>query len=372
MEAGLSEEGVATTAVQEMKDVLGLVHNEQAAKAGRPGLGEMEEESGRRSKWPKQQFPKGNSGKGHPAWDNWSSHRDDWFREPDSELGLKTQGLLTALVRLAIRHEAELSKIRIDTTYMFYLDTGAGGILPQVRKVATQWQAKFEEKQVRSPLGTILLLSIFEEVLTKIGLLLEDTARLQKAKDWGWIQDGLNGPDPLWTYFQWNPEARKQEPSAQPAIKNSEVQTHLKHLQVRLAEPGVLTLFKATRPMSSTDRYASAVLPFICTLSLRSQVATQSHAAIAALVNNSALKLIGARIRPARGERQPLSDQLEKAYLAVPWTEWRERRPAWTREPATQPDKESLTAPGTASEMMRLLLQSVCGLILSLLYRLHC
>ena len=182
----------------------------------------------------------------------------------------------------------------------------------------------------------------------------------------------VNGPDPLWTYFQWNPEARKQEPSAQPAIKNSEVQTHLKHLQVRLAEPGVLTLFKATRPMSSTDRYASAVLPFICTLSLRSQVATQSHAAIAALVNNSALKLIGARIRPARGERQPLSDQLEKAYLAVPWTEWRERRPAWTREPATQPDKESLTAPGTASEMMRLLLQSVCGLILSLLYRLHC
>ena len=81
--------------------------------------------------------------------------------------------------------------------------------------------------------------------------------------------------------------------------------------------------------MSNTDRYASAVLPFICTLSLRSTVASQCHASIHALVNNSALKLIGARIKPARGERQPLADQLEKAYLAVPWTEWQERRPAW-------------------------------------------
>ena len=77
---------------------------------------------------------------------------------------------------------------------MFYLDTGAGGILPQVRKVAAQWQQKFVEKKVKSPLGTILL---FEDVITKIRQLLEDATRLQKAKEWGWIQDGHNGLDPL-------------------------------------------------------------------------------------------------------------------------------------------------------------------------------
>ena len=97
-------EDLATTATAEMRDVLGAVHAEQTSRSGRPGLEEMEEDNGRRSKWPKQPYPKGNSGKGHPAWDSWTAHRDEWFQDAEQGLDQKSQSLLTALVKLAIRH----------------------------------------------------------------------------------------------------------------------------------------------------------------------------------------------------------------------------------------------------------------------------
>ena len=43
------------------------------------------------------------------------------------------------------------------------------------------------------------------------------------------------------------------------------------------------------------------------------------------LVGNSALKAIGMRHRPERGHRQPQTQVVEQAYLAVPYTEWTER-----------------------------------------------
>ena len=43
------------------------------------------------------------------------------------------------------------------------------------------------------------------------------------------------------------------------------------------------------------------------------------------LVGNSALKAIGMRHRPERGHRQPQTQVVEQAYLAVPYTEWAER-----------------------------------------------
>ncbi|CAE7247999.1 unnamed protein product, partial [Symbiodinium microadriaticum] len=301
------EQELPTTATAEMMDVLGLAkkalakQDETADRRSREDPWALAE--GRQPKWPKPQS-KGLSGKGASSWDSWKPHQQEWFNldAEDKTVDAATQDLLTVLVRMAIRHEEELAKLRIDTTMIFYLDTNSGGILLQVRQVAEHWSNEFEKGRVKSPLKVILLLSIFQEVSSRMTALLQDDAQMAKAKEWQWIQDGATGLDPLWTYFQWNPVEKKQEQSALSPIKNSEVCRHLDFLAQHLAHENVLTKFKATCRMSSTDRYASAVLPFFCSLSLRGDVAARCHQAIRSLVNCSALKTIGMRIKPARAK----------------------------------------------------------------------
>ena len=211
--AATMEEDLATTAANEMQDVLGLARERLAQ---RPGDDKTRRDSrwdlaNSRHKWPKVQAQKGSTGKGHAAWDHWRPHQDEWFQTEslETEVNRPTQVLLSALVRLAIRHEAELAKIRIDATFMFYFDTGSVGILPQVRQVALQWHRQFEEGKVKSPLGTILLLSM---------------------------------------------------PSSKPSIKNDEILGHVTSLQKRIAEPGVLTLFKDVEHRSLRQRSLAVYL----------------------------------------------------------------------------------------------------------------
>ncbi|CAE7522643.1 CFDP2, partial [Symbiodinium necroappetens] len=348
--ATTAEENQPTTAAQEMLSVLGLAKhamtgNPEDPWARREPTASLEEDASRASKWPKQQS-KGHTGKGQ-AWDQWRPHGQDWFQKDESTATVDqaTQQVITALVKMAIRHEEELAKIRIDTTMIFYLDTGSAGILPLIRQMAEAWSTEFEAGKVTSPLKVVLLLGIFQEVSTRITSILQDEEKHQKALEWAWLQAGATALDPLWTYFQWNTTARKQEPSPLPPIKNSEVRKHLDYLTHHLSDANILTRFKATRRMSSTDRYASAVLPFFCALSLRGEIATACHTAIRALVNCSALKTVGLRIKPARGERQPLAAELEKAYLEVPYTQWQAREQSWKRT-----DRRAQREGGKASE----------------------
>ena len=88
--------------------------------------------------------------------------------------------------------------------------------------------------------------------------------------------------------------------------------------------------------MSRTDRYARAVLPFMVNLSLRSEAATRCYRSLMMLVGSAALKTIGMRHRPERGHRQPQAEVVEKAYLAVPYTEWQERAPIARRHSGTE------------------------------------
>ncbi|CAE7712927.1 unnamed protein product [Symbiodinium sp. CCMP2592] len=349
-------EGQPTTAAQEMMEVLGLAKQKASALEAEAGdrrdrsWGDSSDPWDRPQKWHKPP-QKGHGGKGSASWDSWKPHSKDWFDLDDEEktpgLDMATQNLISVLVRMALRHEQELAQLRIDTTVICYLDTGATGILPMVRQVAETWATEAEAGKVKSPLKVILLLSILQEASTRITGILQDESKLQKAYDWEWLKKGEQGLDPLWTYFQWCPSEKKQLLSKLEPVKNTEIQGHLDFLAGHLAEPNVLTRFRSTRKMSATDRYASAVLPFFCCLSLRGEVAAKCHGSIRALVNSSALKPIGMRIKPARGERQPLAAELEKAYLAVPYTQWQERAPQTGRQ-ARAPPAEA--APEKAKE----------------------
>ena len=339
----------ATTAMKEMQEVMGYARSslsEQAqmdAAMEAEGLGRRareEEGDGRSGKWPKQAL----QGKGSRNW-TWRSdkYKDDWFQADEKEqakestIDIPTQRLITEMVKLTIRHEEELSKLRIDTTFFVYLDTGSGSIIPLVRQAAEVWNQQCEEGKVTTPLRVVLLMLIFKELGTK---LLADEARREQAKQYGWLEGELNDTDPSWNFFQWNPAQQRQEKSSLPALRQSEVRKHMDVLMANLATEGALTKLKSMRPMSRTDRYASAVLPFMVNLSLRSEAATTCYRSLMMLVGSAALKTIGMRHRPERGHRQPQAQVVEKAYLAVPYTEWQERAPLPRRRGGAEPTAE--------------------------------
>ena len=322
----------ATTAMSEMRDVLGFAQQTlkeqaltaEAMEADQP-LGRRPRQSEDSERWTKWQKP---GGKGQSSWDPWS--QTDWIRDQEKDqaqgtVDIPTQRLLTAMVKLAIRHEEELAKIRIDTTYFVYLDTGHGSIIPLIRSAAEVWNKQCEEGKVTTPLRIVLLMLVFQEAVNRIDRLVSDEARRTQAKQHGWIEDGPTEVEPLWTFFQWNPTLQRQERSQLPPLKHNEVKRHLDVVLQNLGIEGALTKFKSLRKMSRTDRYASAVLPFMVNLSLRSEAATRCYQSLMVLVGNSALKAIGMRHRPERGHRQPQTQVVEQAYLAVPYTEWAER-----------------------------------------------
>ncbi|CAE7411829.1 unnamed protein product [Symbiodinium sp. CCMP2592] len=287
---------LATTAAQEMEDVMGgipmiapqyLMMAQAANKdVRRDSMENWEEAQKRHPKWQKQQQQKGDRGKGQ-SWSSWGAKdqdRDDWFQDSQSSgIDQATQHLLLRIVRMALRHEEDLAKIRIGATLLCYMDTGSTDILPQVRQTALSWQKKREENAVTSPLRVILLMSIIKAASDRISALLQDEPRLAKAKEHGWLSDGHQALDPQWHFFRWNPNSKQSEQSPSPPIANSQVLKHLANVH--------------DRPL----RQCSAVLPFFCVLSLRSEAAGRCHAALLALEGCAALKTIGMRVRPERG-----------------------------------------------------------------------
>eukprot|EP00439_Symbiodinium_sp_Y106_P043987 s6570_g5.t1 len=156
------------------------------------------------------------------------------------------------MVKLVIRHEEELAKIRIDTTYFVYLDTGHGSIIPLIRSAAEVWNQQREEGKVTTPLRIVLLMLVFQEAVNRIDRLVTDEARRTQAKQHGWIEDGPTETEPLWTLFQWNPTLQRQERSKLPPLKHNEVKQHLDVVLKNLGIEGALTKFKSLRKMSPT------------------------------------------------------------------------------------------------------------------------
>ena len=103
-----------------------------------------------------------------------------------------------------------------------------------------------------------------------------------------------------------------------------------------VVQPNVLTRFRSTRPLSKDPK--GEVVPFLLSLSLRQSQAGKCHEALTALSGNACLKLAGLRLRPDRGQKQPLMKELEQAYLSVPYTDWTAREQTWNRA-APQPEK---------------------------------
>ena len=282
---------------------------------------------GRQQKWPRTD----SKGKGPSGWAGWGSKRqweeDEAEKGEAAKLDKQTQAVIQSLVQLSLRHEAELGRIRSESAFIFFLDMpGVNpelGIILGVRMVAKEWTTQYTAGTVKSPLRTLLLMAVVRELKQRLEQFLANEERCSKAQALGWLCEGHNALDPLWTYWGWNPREKRQERTEQPSVQSTVIQAQLHALEQNLGKEGVLLNFRCTKDLE--EETEAEVLPFMATVGFRSSEANATYAALQMLSRNAVCKLIGTRVRPERLARQPVAKQLEENHLATSYCPWARR-----------------------------------------------
>ena len=275
---------MADLARQQAMEVWGAPETEPSTAAPSQSSGRretsqnLEEDADRRSKWQKSGF-KGQSGRqGKGSYHgSWKDPNDPWSYE-STPLGEAEKELLRNMAKMLMRHESEMRLLRQDNTWMAFVDTSETGILALIQQKAEAWQKLYLEKKVTSSLRVVLVIVVFQELLTRINALQQDQERLTRMHTVGWLVEGSQAINPCWTYQQWSHENQKVETSSQTPIPFTAVQDALQTIINNIGGPGVLLRFRATRPL--TEKISSEVLPFVLVLSLRGQQAAQVHQAL--------------------------------------------------------------------------------------------
>ncbi|CAE7308131.1 pol [Symbiodinium sp. CCMP2592] len=279
------------------------------------------EEAGRSGKWMKQE-----GGKGPTQWPkNWSQKRG-W--EPSSghskaQLDQKVQHFMTTVARALIRHEADLTMLRADTSFVLFIDTSTHSCLKSVQEAAEKWGELFTKGEVKSPLKLVLLMGIFKKLKEALEDLQINDDKQKRCQAAGWLVEGRQALDPAWVYHVWNPQTKEQEVGETAPRSHTEILKDMDRLILLLPTEGLLLRFRCTQ--SLTDKKEGEVVPFMITVSLRSQAADEVYGIMQRLVGNACCKMLGMRLKPERAQRSQMSKQIEQAYQALDFSEWRPR-----------------------------------------------
>ena len=150
-----------------------------------------------------------------------------------------------------------------------------------------------------------------------------DEAKMQKCREAGWLGEGRQALDPAWFYHGWDTKNKCQ---IQAPVDPRSRTTILKDLDLAiryLSMEGILLRFKCTKTLS--EDLEGEVVPFMLTISMRTQEADDLHRIFKSLAGCACCKLLGLRVKPERGQRSQLSKQLEQSYLSQDFCEWKPR-----------------------------------------------
>ena len=219
---------------------------------------------------------------------------------------------------MALRHEEELSRLRVDMNFMMFIDVGGEhSVLPTLQQAASTWQESFGAGTVTTSLRVVLFVGMVRKLQELLQDMLQNQDRVDRLMAVGWLQQGARGLNPVWPYFRWDAATQKQV--SQP-LPHDRVLHHVETLIRTASNPLVLLRFRAAKELEDPE---GEVMPFMVSISLRGTQATECFESLQALSHNSVLKLWGLRLRP---ERLRKGETVEDAYLATPWTDWKPRR----------------------------------------------
>ena len=106
--------------------------------------------------------------------------------------------MVRLLAKVVLRHEDKHSRLRVETGYLVYCDTGDHGITSTLFRMAQAWKAKKEEGTVTSSLRVTLFLEILQLLRDKLGELLANEDQLKAAEKYEWLTIGDKPLDPSW------------------------------------------------------------------------------------------------------------------------------------------------------------------------------
>ncbi|CAE7346734.1 unnamed protein product [Symbiodinium sp. CCMP2592] len=256
------------------------------------------------------------------SWDRQSKRKEPTVNTQDEtgQLDQATQHLIQSMTKLVLRHEGELAHLRREMGYMMFVDTEQYSCLETLKQAAVKWQDLYANNKVTSPLGLTLMLGLVQTLRAKLEDLLRNEQLLQRYKNCGWIGEGANALTPMWHYFEWNPTDKKEFQSSTPPLPHNRVMEILEEVERFLPQQGVLLKFRATKDITQDTQ--AEVVPFVITIGLRTEGAQKVFEGLRLLSGNAVMKLLGARLRPERGQRQPLAKQVETAYKATHYCDW--------------------------------------------------
>ncbi|OLQ10962.1 hypothetical protein AK812_SmicGene5292 [Symbiodinium microadriaticum] len=319
------EESLSAQARQELEMVFSGRPSEDKSEKEKEKEDAQEPEDGRRPKWRRDE----SKGKGPSSnsWENWSQGKRHWSEQQKSKESSKaedpqTQELLRCLVKMSVRHEQELMRIRPDVGFIAFCDTSDLGCMGMLREVALSWSDLFSQGKVNTALKTMLVMSMMKDMKERAENVLREEDQLQRCFTVGWLKEGATGLDPVWVYHTWNAKEKKQEVASTPPLKHSDVLKLLDVLLEHLPRDGVVTRFNTTKRLDLMKEFKTEVVPMMLQLSLRGASAQLCYDAMKALSGNAAMKLQGVRWRPERAQKPPLAKALEEAYLATSFCDW--------------------------------------------------
>ena len=182
---------------------------DRQSKYPRPGTEASKGQGQRRGKgnWSRNSWDSANWSRSS-GWGDQGEKENKQLSEPD----YATQALLRSMTKLVICHEEELARLRVDTSWMLFVDTHEEGIVPLLQQAAEQWQIKCEAREVTTGLRVVLFLALINEAKRRLELMLEPEQQ-QRATNVGWMGQGSTALAPVWYYHVWNPERMQQERS---------------------------------------------------------------------------------------------------------------------------------------------------------------
>ncbi|CAE7423843.1 unnamed protein product, partial [Symbiodinium microadriaticum] len=346
MDIEKEEAARALQAREEMRQVMGAIPPPSLSTTPGPSEGGQEEDQAptpeaRQPKWQKP-ASKGGKGSSQGGWyqGGWGQKRQ-WEQpaktgqEPQMVLDQATQDVMRSMVKVVLRHEAEIQRIKTDVGYMVFIDTSGLGILPLLRSMAENWSQKFAQGTVTTPLRHVLFLCMLETLKTKAEEVMQEEERLQRCMNVEWTVQGTTALNPAWVYHTWDSVAKCQIKAETPPLPHSEALRMIDLLIQHSPRDGVLKNFKTPRKMSPKDQYKAEVLPFMASIGLRGESSKICFDALRVLSGLAITKLIGVRIRPERGQESQLIKQLKESYMGTSYCDWGAQDTPWKNSVST-------------------------------------
>ena len=234
---------------------------------------------------------------------------------------------MRGMVRVVLRHEAEIQRLKTDIGYMAFIDTSGLGCLPTLRQTADNWQEQFSQGTVKSPLRLVLFMTMLQLLKTKAEEVLSDETKLQRCMTVGWTVEGPTALSPAWVYHSWDPSAKKQIVAETHPLAHAEALRQVDLLLHHAPQDGALKNFKTARRMSAKDSYAAEVLPWMVSIGLRGESSNICYNALKILSGSAIMKLIG-----VRGQEPQLIKQLKESYMGTTFCDWAKNSAPWNSD----------------------------------------